>query len=234
MKCGGSDGLSGITANPTVGKFSDMMTARGGSTILTEVPEMFGAEGFLMNRCADETIFKKAVNMINGFKNYFISHNEVVYDNPSPGNKQGGITTLEDKSCGCVQKGGTAPIMDVLGYGDQIKTTGLNMLYGPGNDLVSATAMTASGAHMILFTTGRGTPFGAPAPTVKISTNSELAARKKGWIDFDAGPVADGEPIDEAANRLMSLVIQVASGQKTKAEELGYREISIFKDGVVL
>ena len=234
MKCGGSDGLSGITANPTVGRFSDMMGARGGSTVLTEVPEMFGAEGFLMNRCASEAVFQKAVDMINGFKNYFISHHEVVYDNPSPGNRQGGITTLEDKSCGCVQKGGTAPIMDVIGYGDQVVTKGLNMLYGPGNDLVSATAMTAAGAHMILFTTGRGTPFGAPAPTLKIATNSRLAVRKKGWIDFDAGPVADGESIEDAAKRLLKLVIAVAGGQKTRTEELGYREISIFKDGVVL
>lgn len=234
MKCGGSDGLSGITANPTVGRFSDMMAARGGSTVLTEVPEMFGAEGFLMNRCVNEAVFEKAVDMINGFKNYFISHNEVVYDNPSPGNKQGGITTLEDKSCGCVQKGGTAPIMDVIGYGDPVVTKGLNMLYGPGNDLVSATAMTASGAHIILFTTGRGTPFGAPAPTLKIATNSQLAERKKGWIDFDAGPIADGETIEAAAQRLLELVIEVANGRKTRAEELGYREISIFKDGVVL
>ncbi|MCD7832740.1 MAG: altronate dehydratase family protein [Lachnospiraceae bacterium] len=234
MKCGGSDGLSGITANPAVGRFSDMMTARGGSTVLTEVPEMFGAEGFLMNRCADEKIFEKAVDMINGFKNYFLSHNEVVYENPSPGNKKGGITTLEDKSCGCVQKGGTAPIMDVIGYGDPVVTKGLNMLYGPGNDLVSATAMTAAGAHLILFTTGRGTPFGAPAPTVKIATNSQLAAKKKGWIDFDAGTIADGEPIDAAAERLLKLVIEIASGRQTLTEQHGCREISIFKDGVVL
>ena len=234
MKCGGSDGLSGITANPTVGRFSDMLGARGGSTVLTEVPEMFGAEGFLMDRCVNEEVFQKAVNMINGFKNYFISHNEVVYDNPSPGNKQGGITTLEDKSCGCVQKVGTAPIMDVIGYGDPVVTKGLNMLYGPGNDLVSATAMTAAGAHLILFTTGRGTPFGAPAPTLKIATNTQLAEKKAGWIDFNAGTVADGEPLEEAGKRLLDLVIEVASGKKTKAEEKGFREISIFKDGVVL
>ena len=185
MKCGGSDGLSGITANPTIGRFSDMLCARGGSTVLTEVPEMFGAEGFLMDRCQNEQVFEKAVRMINGFKEYFISHNEVVYDNPSPGNKQGGITTLEDKSCGCVQKGGSAPIMDVIDYGEPVTTKGLNMLYGPGNDLVSATALTAAGAHMVLFSTGRGTPFGAPAPTLKIATNSQLAARKKTWIDFN-------------------------------------------------
>lgn len=234
MKCGGSDGLSGITANPTVGRFSDMMIARGGSTVLTEVPEMFGAEGFLMNRCYNEQIFEKAVNMINGFKNYFISHNEVVYDNPSPGNRQGGITTLEDKSCGCVQKGGTAPIMDVIGYGDAVVTKGLNMLYGPGNDLVSATAMTAAGAHMILFTTGRGTPFGAPAPTLKLATNSQLTDYKKSWIDFDAGPIVNGESIDEAAQRLLKLVIEVANGKETQTEKRGYRSISIFKDGVVL
>lgn len=234
MKCGGSDGLSGITANPAVGRFSDMMAARGGSTVLTEVPEMFGAEGFLMDRCINEEVFEKAVQMINGFKNYFISHNEVVYDNPSPGNRQGGITTLEDKSCGCVQKGGTAPIMDVIGYGDPVVTKGLNMLYGPGNDLVSATAMTAAGAHMILFTTGRGTPFGAPAPTLKLATNSQLAQKKEGWIDFDAGPIADGESIDAAAKRLLKLVIETAGGKETKAERHGYRSISIFKDGVVL
>ena len=235
MKCGGSDGLSGITANPTVGRFSDMLVAQGGSTVLTEVPEMFGAEGFLMNRCVSEEVFHKAVDMINGFKNYFLRHNEVVYDNPSPGNKAGGITTLEDKSCGCVQKGGSAPIMDVIGYGDAVTTRGLNMLYGPGNDLVSSTALTAAGAHMVLFTTGRGTPFGAPAPTMKISTNTPLATKKRGWIDFNAGVVADGtRTLDEAARDLMDLVLEVASGKQTKTEEKGFREISIFKDGVVL
>lgn len=235
MKCGGSDGLSGITANPTVGRFSDLLVAQGGSTVLTEVPEMFGAEGFLMNRCCSEEVFHKAVNMINGFKDYFLRHNEVVYENPSPGNKAGGITTLEDKSCGCVQKGGSAPIMDVIGYGDQVVTKGLNMLYGPGNDLVSSTALTAAGAHLILFTTGRGTPFGAPAPTMKLATNTPLAQKKRGWIDFNAGVVADGSrTLDEAAQDLMALVLEVASGKKTRAEEKGFREISIFKDGVVL
>jgi len=235
MKCGGSDGLSGITANPVVGRFSDMLVAMGGSTVLTEVPEMFGAEGFLMDRCIDETVFRKAVDMINGFKAYFLRHNEVVYENPSPGNKAGGITTLEDKSCGCVQKGGTAPIMDVIGYGDAVTTKGLNMLYGPGNDLVSATALTAAGAHMVLFTTGRGTPFGAPAPTMKIATNTPLATKKAGWIDFNAGVVADGtRTLDEDGEDLMKLVLEVASGKQTRTEEKGYREISIFKDGVVL
>ena len=235
MKCGGSDGLSGITANPTVGRFSDMLVAQGGSTVLTEVPEMFGAEGFLMDRCVNEEVFGKAVNMINGFKNYFIRHNEVVYENPSPGNKAGGITPLEDKSCGCVQKGGSAPIMDVIGYGDAVTTKGLNMLYGPGNDLVSSTALTAAGAHMVLFTTGRGTPFGAPAPTMKISTNTPLATKKHGWIDFNAGVVADGtRTLDEAGADLLALVLEVASGKQTKTEQKGYREISIFKDGVVL
>ena len=235
MKCGGSDGLSGITANPTVGRFSDMLISMGGSTVLTEVPEMFCAEGFLMDRCVDEEVFHKAVNMINGFKNYFIRHNEVVYENPSPGNKAGGITTLEDKSCGCVQKGGSAPIMDVIGYGDAVTTKGLNMLYGPGNDLVSATALTAAGAHMVLFTTGRGTPFGAPAPTMKIATNTPLATKKAGWIDFNAGVVADGvRNLDEAGADLLALVLEVASGKKTRTEEKGFREISIFKDGVVL
>ena len=234
MKCGGSDGLSGVTANPTVGVFSDMVIARGGSTVLTEVPEMFGAEGMLLSRCVSREVFDKAANMLNSFKDYFISHHETVYENPSPGNKKGGITTLEDKSCGCVQKGGSAPIADVIGYGDAVTAHGLNMLYGPGNDLVSATAMTAAGAHIILFTTGRGTPFGAPAPTIKIASNSQLAAKKSGWIDFDAGPVADGEPITEAAKRLFALVLRVAGGEQTKSEQMGFREIAIFKDGVTL
>lgn len=234
LKCGGSDGLSGVTANPTVGAFSDMVIARGGSTVLTEVPEMFGAEGMLLSRCVNEKVFGKAAAMLNSFKDYFISHNETVYENPSPGNKKGGITTLEDKSCGCVQKGGTAPVADEIGYGEQVTAHGLSLLYGPGNDLVSATALTAAGAHIVLFTTGRGTPFGAPAPTVKIASNSGLAARKPGWIDFDAGPVADGEPIAEAAKRLYALVLDIAGGRPSKTELLGYREIAIFKNGVTL
>lgn len=235
MKCGGSDGLSGITANPVVGRFSDMLVAQGGSTVLTEVPEMFGAEGFLMDRCINEEVFQKAADMLNGFKDYFLRHGEVVYENPSPGNKAGGITTLEDKSCGCVQKGGNAPIVDVIGYGDRVTEKGLNMLYGPGNDLVSSTALTAAGAHLVLFTTGRGTPFGAPAPTLKIATNTPLATKKDGWIDFNAGVVADGtETLEAAANHLMELILETACGKLTKAEEKGFREISIFKDGVVL
>ena len=235
MKCGGSDGLSGITANPTVGRFSDMLVSAGGSTVLTEVPEMFGAEGFLMDRCISEAVFHKAVDMINGFKKYFLEHGESVYENPSPGNKAGGITTLEEKSCGCVQKGGCAPIVDVIGYGDAVTAKGLHLLYGPGNDLVSSTALTAAGAHMILFTTGRGTPFGAPAPTLKISTNTRLAMKKSGWIDFDTGAVAESlRTPEESARDLMALVLSVASGEKTRTEIKGYREISIFKGGVVL
>ncbi|MBR3098893.1 MAG: altronate dehydratase [Clostridia bacterium] len=234
LKCGGSDGLSGITANPAVGAFSDMLTAQGGTTILTEVPEMFGAEGLLMNRCADEEVFRKAVGMINGFKEYFISHGQVVYENPSPGNKAGGITTLEDKSLGCVQKGGSAPVADVIGYGEAVKKQGLNLLYGPGNDLVSATALTAAGAHLILFTTGRGTPFGAPAPTVKVATNTALYEKKPGWIDFNAGTVAEGESVQRAGERLMDAVLEYAGGRRTDSERKGYRTIAIFKDGVTL
>lgn len=235
MKCGGSDGLSGITANAVVGAFSDVLVAMGGSTILTEVPEMFGAEEILMNRCADEGVYQKAVDMVMGFKDYFVKHGQVVYENPSPGNKDGGITTLEDKSLGCVQKGGMAPVVDVLGYGDAVKKQGLTLLYGPGNDLVSTTALTAAGAHIILFTTGRGTPFGAPAVTLKISTNSQLAAKKANWIDFDAGTVASGETVQAAAERLLDFVLKTASGEaKSKAEQNGYREIAIFKNGVTL
>ena len=234
MKCGGSDGLSGITANPAVGRFSDLLIAAGGSTVLTEVPEMFGAESILFNRCADRAVFDKAVKMVEDFKDYFVSHGQVVYENPSPGNKAGGITTLEDKSCGCVQKGGSAQVVDVLHYGDAVTKKGLNLLSGPGNDLVSATALTAAGAHIILFTTGRGTPFGAPAPTVKISTNTALYEKKSGWIDFNAGTAAQGESLDDTGRRLLDFVLKVAGGEKTRSELHGAREISIFKDGVVL
>ena len=235
MKCGGSDGLSGITANPVIGLFSDQLVAQGGTTILTEVPEMFGAEEMLLCRSETEKVFLKAADMVNRFKDYFLRHGETVYENPSPGNKKGGITTLEDKSCGCVQKGGSAMVTDVIGYGDRVCKKGLNLLYGPGNDLVSATALTAAGAHMILFATGRGTPFGAPAPTVKIATNTPLAQKKQGWIDFNAGTVADGaESMNEASERLMELVLQTASGKKTVNEQREYREIAIFKDGVML
>ena len=234
MKCGGSDGLSGITANPTVGRFSDRLVALGGSTVLTEVPEMFGAENILFSRCETEGVFNKAVSMVNNFKDYFVSHGQVVYENPSPGNKAGGITTLEDKSCGCVQKGGSAQIVDVLEYAEPVTKKGLNLLSGPGNDLVSATDLTAAGVHMILFTTGRGTPFGAPAPTVKISTNTALYEKKNNWIDFNAGSVAEGEGLDQAGDRLLDFVLEVASGAPTKAERRGAREIAIFKDGVTL
>ena len=235
MKCGGSDGLSGITANPAVGRFSDLLTGLGGTTILTEVPEMFGAEPILLNRAKDRSVFEKAVKVIADFKRYFTSHGEAVYENPSPGNRQGGITTLEDKSCGCVQKGGSAPVVDAIGYADRVSRRGLNMMSGPGNDLVSATALTAAGAQLVLFTTGRGTPFGAPAPTVKISTNTPLSVRKRNWIDFNAGTVADGaETLDAAGRRLFDHVLAVASGRRTKSEENGARGIAIFKDGVTL
>lgn len=234
MKCGGSDGLSGITANPAIGRFSDRLIALGGSTVLTEVPEMFGAESILFNRCANREVFDRAVKMVGDFKSYFTAHGQVVYENPSPGNKAGGITTLEDKSCGCVQKGGSAQITDVLNYADPVKTKGLNLLSGPGNDMVSTTDLTAAGVHLILFSTGRGTPFGAPAPTVKISTNTALYEKKHNWIDFNAGTAAQGESLDETGDRLLDFVLEIAGGKKTKAEEHGCREISIFKDGVVL
>lgn len=234
LKCGGSDGLSGITANPSVGAFSDMLISKGGTTILTEVPEMFGAETVLMNRCRTKELFDKTVNMINSFKSYFTSHGQTVYENPSPGNKAGGITTLEDKSLGCIQKGGSAPVADVLGYAERVKTNGLNLLYGPGNDLVSATNLAAAGAQIVIFTTGRGTPFGCPVPTVKVSTNNALYEHKQNWIDFNAGTVAEGEEIAHAGAKLMDKVFSVASGEQTVGEKHGYRGIAILKDGVTL
>ena len=231
LKCGGSDGLSGITANPLVGRFSDRLIAHGGSCILTEVPEMFGAEHLLMERSASREVFDKNVRMINGFKDYFTSHGQTVYENPSPGNKAGGITTLEEKSLGCVQKGGTAEVVDVLGYGECVKEKGLSLLDGPGNDIVAITNLAAAGAQIILFTTGRGTPLGGPVPTVKIATNKDMAARKRNWIDFDASPVLDGVDLDE---KLFEYVVSVAEGIETKNEINDYREIAIFKNGITL
>lgn len=231
LKCGGSDGFSGLTANPLIGRVSDKLIGEGGSTVLTEVPEMFGAETILMNRCVDENVFNKTVSLINDFKDYFTSHNQVVYENPSPGNKKGGITTLEDKSLGCVQKSGSADVVDVLKLGSGVEKQGLNLLTGPGNDIVAVTNLTASGCHMILFSTGRGTPVGAPVPTVKISTNSALAKRKQHWIDFNAGEILNGEDLTD---ELFDYIISVANGTRTNNEKNGYREISIFKDGVVL
>ncbi|MBQ2734043.1 MAG: altronate dehydratase [Clostridia bacterium] len=231
LKCGGSDGFSGITANPLVGRFCDKLTALGGSCVLTEVPEMFGAEQLLMDRCESREVFEKTVRLINDFKDYYTRHGQVIYENPSPGNKEGGITTLEEKSLGCVQKGGLAAVVDVLDYGDTVKKAGLSLLSGPGNDIVAVTNLMAAGVHMILFTTGRGTPVGTAVPTVKISTNSALAEKKKSWIDIDAGPVLQGKELTE---ELFSLVISVANGKKTKNEVNGYEEIAILKDGVTL
>ena len=235
-ECGGSDPTSGLAANPAIGAMSDLVVQAGGTSILSETSEFIGAEHILARRAINKEVHDRIYEITSRFEAHFHAVGEDVRQgNPSPGNKAGGITTLEDKSCGCVQKGGTAPIMDVIGYGDPVVTKGLNMLYGPGNDLVSATAMTAAGAHLILFSTGRGTPFSAPAPTLKISTNTPLAEKKSGWIDFNTGVIADGEKtIDEAAKDLLDLVIRVASGEQTKAEKHGFREISIFKDGVVL
>lgn len=234
FKCGGSDGFSGITANPLCGKICDTLTACGASAILTEVPEMFGAETILMERTADKNVFNKTVDMINGFKNYFTRHNQVVYENPSPGNKDGGITTLEEKSLGCVTKGGTSVVTDVLDLYEPCKNSGVSLLWGPGNDMVSTTNLTCAGAVMILFTTGRGNPLGAPVPSLKISTNTPLAQKKKEWIDFDAGKLLENGSFEETAKELLSTITDIANGEKTLNEINEYEEIAIFKDGVIL
>ena len=231
LKCGGSDAFSGITANPLVGRFSDKLISHGGSCLLTEVPEMFGAEHLLMKRATCREVFDKCVDMINGFKEYYNSHGQPIYENPSPGNKAGGITTLEEKSLGCVQKGGSAEVVDVLEYGERVKNNGLSLINGPGNDIIAITNLAAAGAHIILFTTGRGTPLGGPVPTVKIATNSDLAKRKHGWIDFDASPTLDGEDLTD---ELFEYVLEVVEGKETRNEAGGYREIAIFKNGITL
>lgn len=234
LKCGGSDGLSGITANPLVGRFSDWLIAQGGTTILTEVPEMFGAETILMNRAASEGVFEDTVRLINSFKEYFREYGQPIYENPSPGNKQGGITTLEEKSLGCVQKGGVQMVVGVLDYCEKVERQGLNLLRAPGNDLVATSALALSGCQLVLFTTGRGTPFGAFVPTMKISTNTPLAKFKSSWIDFDAGALVDQTAADEVLNGLIDKVIATSNGERVRHEEVGAKELAIFKSGVTL
>ncbi|WP_167609485.1 UxaA family hydrolase [Maribellus sediminis] len=234
LKCGASDGFSGITANPLVGAFSDFLVAQGGATILTEVPEMFGAETLLMERAQNKEVFDKTVSLINDFKDYYLQHDLPVYENPSPGNKKGGISTLEDKSLGCTQKGGTATVMDVLKYAEPIKSKGLNLLSAPGNDLIASSALGFSGCQMVLFTTGRGTPFGSFVPTMKISTNTDIYNRKKNWIDFNAGQLLDGKTMEKVLDEFIDFLIEVASGKQLNHEKTGFKEIAIFKTGVTL
>lgn len=234
LKCGGSDAFSGITANPLLGVFTDWLIARGGTAVLTEVPEMFGAETILMNRAKDKATFDKTVHLINSFKNYFRQNNQTIYENPSPGNKEGGITTLEDKSLGAIQKGGRATIVDVLAYGEQTREAGLNLLWSPGNDLVSSSALGMAGCHMVLFTTGRGTPFGSFIPTLKVASNTPLYLRKRNWMDFDAGTVLEQNTFAPAKAALIAKVLAVAEGEKVLHETYGNKEIAIFKSGVTL
>lgn len=234
LKCGGSDGFSGITANPLLGVFSDFLIAQGGTSVLTEVPEMFGAETILMNRCRNKQLFGQTVKLINDFKEYFLSHGEPVGENPSPGNKAGGISTLEDKALGCTQKCGKSLVEGVMAYGDRLQVKGLNLLSAPGNDLVASTALASCGCHIVLFTTGRGTPFGTFVPTMKISTNSALAHNKPGWIDFNAGVIVENQSMEKTCEDFIDYIIRVASGELVNNEKKGYREISIFKNGVTL
>ena len=235
LECGGSDGFSGISGNPLLGKLSDRIVSYGGNVILSEVPEMFGAEHLLMNRAKDEKVFNEIVDMVNRYKQYFIDNKQVVYENPSPGNKAGGITTLEEKSCGCIQKGGLSIINGVIDYGDQIVEPGLNLLYGPGNDLSSTTAIGSAGAQLILFTTGRGTPYGSFVPTAKVATNSTIYNKKTNWFDFNAGIVLDECDLDEACDIFLQKVVDIINGEiKTNNEKKEYKEIAIFKRGVIL
>ncbi len=234
LKCGGSDGLSGITANPLLGEFSDFLNSRNGTTVLTEVPEMFGAETILMDRCKNRELFDKTVSLINNFKQYFMSMNQPIYENPSPGNKAGGISTLEEKSLGCTQKSGKSAVCGVLEYGERIQEKGLNLLSAPGNDLVAASALASAGCQLILFTTGRGTPFGTFVPTMKVSTNTPLYEAKPHWIDFNAGQLVEGKPMNELLDEFIGFVISVCEGHQLNHEKRGGREIAIFKKGVTL
>lgn len=234
LECGGSDGLSGITANPLLGRFSDFLISHGGTTVLTEVPEMFGAEQILMNQCLNEQIYSKTVAMVNDFKRYFLAHNQPVYENPSPGNKAGGITTLEEKSLGCTQKAGISPVVDVLRYAERLKTPGFNLLSAPGNDAIATSALGAAGCHMVLFTTGRGTPYGGFVPTLKIATNSELARKKPHWIDFNAGELLSGKEMPELLNAFIHTLVEAVNGKPVKNELNEFRELAIFKSGVTL
>lgn len=234
LECGGSDGLSGITANPLLGCFSDYVIQHGGTSVLTEVPEMFGAERILMSRCQDEQTFDKTVLMVNEFKQYFIDHQQPIYENPSPGNKAGGISTLEEKSLGCTQKAGQSQVVDVLPYGARLQRPGLNLLSAPGNDAVATSALTGAGCHMVLFSTGRGTPYGGPAPTVKLATNSDLARRKPHWIDFNAGSLIEGIPMSHLLEQFVDLIVDIANGKPTCNERNDFRELAIFKSGVTL
>jgi len=231
MKCGGSDAFSGISANPLVGAIADRLYACGAATVLTEVPEMFGAEQHLLDRCCDREVFDRASDMLNGFRRMFIDHGQSIHENPSVGNRQGGITTLEEKSLGCVQKGGSQPVVDVLNYGQRLRKPGLSLAEGPGNDLIAVSVLAATGVQMILFTTGRGTPLGSPVPVIKIASNSALSARKPHWIDFNAGALIEGASLQEEADRLWQLVVEVASGRQTRSEENGYHDFLPFKDG---
>lgn len=235
LKCGGSDGFSGVSANPLVGAFSDWLVARGGTTVLCEVPEMFGAEQLLMNRAVNQEVYEKTVKLINGFKEYFIQSKMPIYENPSPGNKAGGISTLEDKSLGCTQKAGHIGIVqDVLFYGEMLKKPGLNLLETPGNDIVSVSAMAASGCHVILFTTGRGTPLGGPVPTLKIATNNDIYTKKTRWFDFNAGTVLSGQTMNDVCSDLTTKIINVANGERATHEKLNKYDFTIFKTGITL
>ncbi len=234
LECGGSDGFSGITANPMLGQFSDYVISNGGTSVLTEVPEMFGAERILMSRCVDEGIFDQTVSMVNDFKQYFIDHNQPIYENPSPGNKAGGISTLEEKSLGCTQKAGRSNVIDVLRYGERLEKNGLNLLSAPGNDAVATSALAMSGCHMVLFSTGRGTPYGGPVPTMKIATNTDLAKRKPHWIDFNAGSLVEGVSMPDLLKVFIEKVTAVVNGELTCNEKNDFREIAVFKSGVTL
>ena len=224
LQCGGSDGYSGITANPALGVASDILVQNGGTSILSETPEIYGAEHLLTRRALTEEIGKKLLDRISWWETYTARNGGEMNNNPSPGNKRGGLTTILEKSLGAVAKGGVSPLAGVFEYGEKINTHGFVYMDSPGYDPCSVTGQIASGANIIVFTTGRGSVSGyKPTPCIKLSTNTSMYRRMSGDMDLDCGDIIEeGVNLEEKGKQIFEQIVRVASGQKTKSEELGF------------
>ena len=224
LQCGGSDGYSGITANPALGVASDILVQNGGISILSETPEIYGAEHLLTRRALTEEIGKKLLDRISWWEDYTARNGGEMNNNPSPGNKRGGLTTILEKSLGAVAKGGVAPLAGVFEYGEKINTQGFVYMDSPGYDPCSVTGQIASGANIIVFTTGRGSVSGyKPSPCIKLSTNTSMYRRMSGDIDLDCGDIIEGGvTLEEKGKQIFDQIVRVASGHRTKSEKLGF------------